>query len=221
MSTFKQVFARPVALSLLALSAMQSHAQTNTETALIPAPVYESAFTGYQAQQDAPKLPWQSLFNADGSFAQNNVVAAPTTAAPSRAQAVEVTVRKPAGGHAGHNAGRSVTLDTPAVTPTQLAQAAPAKPATAGTAATPAAASPAAPASAVASDTRGTIESINKAEGKVKLKHGPIPKFDMPGMTMVFRVQDPKLLDQVKVGDQVGVTMQMTGSAIVITGFQK
>lgn len=225
MSTFKQGFARPLALSLLALSAMQSHAQTNTETALIPAPVYESAFTGYQAQQDAPKLPWQSLFNADGSFAQNSVAAAPATAAPASAQAVEVTVRKPAGGHAGHSAGRSVTLDTPAntstYTPTQLAQAAPAKPATAGTAATPAAASPAAPAAAVESDTRGTIESINKAEGKVKLKHGPIPKFDMPGMTMVFRVQDPKLLDQVKVGDQVGVTMQMTGSAIVITGFQK
>lgn len=236
MSTFKQVFARPLALSLLALSAMQSHAQTNTETALIPAPVYESAFTGYQAQQDAPKLPWQSLFNADGSFVQNSAVAAPATAALASPQAVEVTVRKPAGAHAGHSAGRSVTLDTPpgkqTDTPTQLAQASQAKPSIAGTAATPAAAtpatpaiptaaSPAAPASAVASDTRGTIESINKAEGKVKLKHGPIPKFDMPGMTMVFRVQDPKLLDQVKVGDQVGVTMQMTGSAIVITGFQK
>ncbi|MBT9612555.1 MAG: copper-binding protein [Burkholderiales bacterium] len=75
--------------------------------------------------------------------------------------------------------------------------------------------------SATASDTRGRIESINTTEGKVKLKHGPIPKFDMPGMTMVFRVQDPKLLTQIKVGDEVGVTMEKIGNAFVITGFQK
>ena len=72
-----------------------------------------------------------------------------------------------------------------------------------------------------ASDTRGRIESINAAEGKVKLKHGPIPKFEMPGMTMVFRVQDPKLLTQIKVGDEVGVTLDKRGSGFVITGFQK
>lgn len=71
------------------------------------------------------------------------------------------------------------------------------------------------------SDTRGRVESVNAAEGKVKLKHGPIPKFDMPGMTMVFRVQDPKLLSQIKVGDEVGVTLDKMGSAFVITGFQK
>lgn len=74
---------------------------------------------------------------------------------------------------------------------------------------------------AKASDTRGRIESINTTEGKVKLKHGPIPKFDMPGMTMVFRVADPKLLTQIKVGDEVGVTLDKSGSAFVITGFQK
>ena len=74
---------------------------------------------------------------------------------------------------------------------------------------------------AKASDTRARIESINTAEGKVKLKHGPIPKFDMPGMTMVFRVADPKLLAQIKVGDEVGVTLDKSGSGFVITGFQK
>ncbi len=89
----------------------------------------------------------------------------------------------------------------PSAKPTQMAQAdsAPAK----------------------ASDTRGRIESINTAEGKVKLKHGPIPKFDMPGMTMVFRVADPKLLTQIKAGDEVGVTLDKSGSGFVITGFQK
>lgn len=71
------------------------------------------------------------------------------------------------------------------------------------------------------SDTRGRIESINKQTNKVKLKHEAIPKFDMPGMTMVFRVQDPKLLEQIKVGDEVGVNMDQIGGSLVITGFQK
>lgn len=80
---------------------------------------------------------------------------------------------------------------------------------------------PEAPSPSAASDTRGRIESINLNDAKVKLKHGPIPKFDMPGMTMVFRVQDPKLLAQIKVGDEVGVTLEKSGSGFVITGFQK
>lgn len=99
--------------------------------------------------------------------------------------------------------GEFATATAPA-TPTQLAQA------------TAPLASP-----SPASDTRGRIESINLTENKVKLKHGPITKFDMPGMTMVFRVQDPKLLTQIKVGDEVGVTLEKSGSAFVITGFQK
>lgn len=97
--------------------------------------------------------------------------------------------------------GDFADMTAQAKTPTQLAQAnAPA---------------------AMASDTRGRIESINPSDGKVKLKHGPIPKFDMPGMTMVFRVQDPKLLTQIKVGDEVGVTLEKSGGSLVITGFQK
>ena len=165
------------------------------------APHYESAFAGYNAQQDAPQLPWKNLFTADGGFADTTIQVAQT----------EVTVRKPEGnsGHEAHSSGRKVTLDSPV----QLTQAdIAARPAAATTvpATTPTA----------GSDTHGRIEAINQAEGKVKLKHGPIPKFDMPGMTMVFRVQDPKLLKQIKVGDEVGVTMEQSGGAIVITGFQ-
>lgn len=194
MSTLPYALARLMLLSTLALASAQAGAQSaDASLTPPPAPRYDSAFTGYQAQQNAPQLPWKDLFNADGSFANTTQTAA-----------LEVTVRKPTGDHHGaHSTGRSVTLEEPV----QVAQAAPSP-------STPAQAAP-------ASDTHGRIESINKAEGKVKLKHGPIPKFDMPGMTMVFRVQDPKLLDQVKVGDEVGVTMQMTGGAIVITGFQK
>lgn len=74
---------------------------------------------------------------------------------------------------------------------------------------------------AATSDAHAVVQSINRAENKVKLKHGPIPKLDMPGMTMVFRVVDAKLLDQVKEGDEVGVTVEKTGVGYVVTGFQK
>ena len=38
----------------------------------------------------------------------------------------------------------------------------------------------------------GVVESIDKADGKITLKHGPIKSLGMDvGMTMPFRVQDP------------------------------
>jgi Cu(I)/Ag(I) efflux system protein CusF len=72
-----------------------------------------------------------------------------------------------------------------------------------------------------ASDARGIIKSIYVERGRVKLKHGPIDKFDMPGMTMIFRIRDPHLFDQIKTGDEVGVTIEMDRGAMYITGFQK
>lgn len=70
------------------------------------------------------------------------------------------------------------------------------------------------------SDAQGVVKAIYPERNKIKLRHGPIAKLDMPGMTMVFRVEDPALLDSVKAGDEVGFTMEMQGSAFVITGFQ-
>lgn len=71
-----------------------------------------------------------------------------------------------------------------------------------------------------ASDARGTVKGVDKAQGKVKLKHGPIDKFDMPGMTMMFRVEDPSLLERVQEGEEVGFTVDKQGNAFVVTGFQ-
>ena len=49
----------------------------------------------------------------------------------------------------------------------------------------------------------GQVTKIDPSASKITLKHGPLKKFDMDGMTMVFRVQDPAMLKQVKVGDKV------------------
>ena len=34
----------------------------------------------------------------------------------------------------------------------------------------------------------GLVKKIDKAQGKLTLKHGPLANLKMPGMTMVFRV---------------------------------
>lgn len=64
--------------------------------------------------------------------------------------------------------------------------------------------------------SEGEVRKIDKAQGKVTLKHGPIVNLDMPAMTMVFRVADPKLLDGVKVGDKVRFAAQKQGGAIAV-----
>ena len=60
-----------------------------------------------------------------------------------------------------------------------------------------------------------------EADAKIKLRHGPIPKLDMPAMTMVFRVANAALLEQVTEGEEVGVTIEKIGSAYVVTGIQR
>lgn len=47
------------------------------------------------------------------------------------------------------------------------------------------------------------VRKVDKDSGKVTLKHGPIANLEMPPMTMVFRVKEPKMLDTLKAGDKV------------------
>jgi Cu(I)/Ag(I) efflux system protein CusF len=49
----------------------------------------------------------------------------------------------------------------------------------------------------------GEVRRIDKATGKISLKHGEIKNLDMPPMSMVFQVKDPALLGRVKAGDKV------------------
>ena len=63
----------------------------------------------------------------------------------------------------------------------------------------------------------GEVRKIDKDAGKITLKHGPIPNLDMPGMTMVFRVKDPAMLDAVKTGDKVRFTADKVAGALTVT----
>lgn len=76
---------------------------------------------------------------------------------------------------------------------------------------------------AQAAMVNGEVKKIDEAAGKVTLKHGPIKNLDMDedGMTMVFRVQDPAMLKQVKVGDKVQFEAERGAAGITITKLQK
>jgi Cu(I)/Ag(I) efflux system protein CusF len=68
----------------------------------------------------------------------------------------------------------------------------------------------------------GEVKKIDEAAGKITLKHAPIKSLDMDEpMTMVFRVQDPAMLKQVKVGDKVQFEAQRAPAGITITKMQK
>jgi Cu/Ag efflux protein CusF len=49
----------------------------------------------------------------------------------------------------------------------------------------------------------GLVTKINAAQGKLTLKHEPIPNLDMDSMTMVFTLADSKMLENLEIGDEV------------------
>lgn len=80
---------------------------------------------------------------------------------------------------------------------------------------------PAAPAHAQALPVSGTVTRIDEAAGKMTIKHGPIKKLDMEGMTMVFRARTPDMLKRVKVGDNVRFDVDKVNGQITLTGIEK
>ncbi len=82
------------------------------------------------------------------------------------------------------------------------------------------AASPTAAAANAADLTDGEVRKVDKETGKLTLKHGDIKNLDMPGMTMVFQVKEPALLEKVKVGDKVKFRAEKAGSGYVVTAIE-
>lgn len=76
---------------------------------------------------------------------------------------------------------------------------------------------PAAAAAASADMSVGEVRRIDKAAGKITLRHGEIKNLNMPPMTMVFVVADPALLDRLKVGDSVRFAAEQSGGTYRVT----
>ena len=71
-------------------------------------------------------------------------------------------------------------------------------------------------------DIKGTVTAVNpnKEKPTVKIDHEDIPGL-MKAMQMEFAVEDPKLLDGIKVGDQVQGRLKKGESGYVLTQLQK
>nr|WP_315189799.1 copper-binding protein [uncultured Albidiferax sp.] len=68
--------------------------------------------------------------------------------------------------------------------------------------------------------SEGEIRKVDTDNKKITIKHGDIKNLDMPGMTMVFQVKDPAMLDKVKAGDKVRFKAEKANGAIVVTDIQ-
>lgn len=63
----------------------------------------------------------------------------------------------------------------------------------------------------------GVIAKVDKDAAKLTIKHGPLANLKMPGMTMAFKVKNPKVLDQVKAGDKVNFVAEVLNGALTVT----
>lgn len=74
--------------------------------------------------------------------------------------------------------------------------------------------------SATAAMSEGEIRRINKETGKVTIKHGLLQNLNMPGMTMLFSLQDPAMMDQIKEGDKIKFVADKVDGSFVVKSLQ-
>jgi Cu(I)/Ag(I) efflux system periplasmic protein CusF len=74
---------------------------------------------------------------------------------------------------------------------------------------------------AAAQATEAEVRKVDKAQGKLTLKHAEVKHLDMPPMTMVFRVSDPALLDGLAVGDKLRVDIAKVDGQYTVTALRK
>lgn len=65
--------------------------------------------------------------------------------------------------------------------------------------------------------TNGEVRKVDKETGKITLKHGPIENLEMPAMTMVFRVKEPAMLEEIKAGDKVRFAAEKLKGGLTVT----
>ncbi|MFM0033959.1 copper-binding protein [Paraburkholderia strydomiana] len=76
-------------------------------------------------------------------------------------------------------------------------------------------------ADAKTSMSHGEVKKVDTAAGKLTIKHGPLENLGMEGMTMAFKVKDPTMLSQVKVGDKIDFVAEEVDGALTVTKLQK
>jgi Cu/Ag efflux protein CusF len=68
--------------------------------------------------------------------------------------------------------------------------------------------------------TEGEVRKVDLASQKVTLKHGDIKNLGMPGMTMAFKVAEPKMLNGLKEGEKVMFTVERVNGSVTVTSIE-
>ena len=66
----------------------------------------------------------------------------------------------------------------------------------------------------------GEVRRVDKAAGKLTLRHGTIANLEMSPMTMVFRVKEASMLERLKEGDKIRFKAEKIQGAITVTEIQ-
>ena len=66
----------------------------------------------------------------------------------------------------------------------------------------------------------GEVRKVDKEAKKLTLRHGPIPNLEMPEMTMVFQVADPRMLDGLEAKQKVRFTADRIAGQLTVTSIE-
>ena len=67
----------------------------------------------------------------------------------------------------------------------------------------------------------GEVTKLDMPGGRVTIKHGEIKNLDMPPMTMVFRVSNPRLFDELTVGSRVRFSAEKIDGQYTVTAVSR
>jgi Cu/Ag efflux protein CusF len=67
----------------------------------------------------------------------------------------------------------------------------------------------------------GEVVKVDRAAARVTLKHGEIKSLDMPPMTLSWRVAQPRLLEDLAVGDRVRFAPARIDGQYTVTSLTK
>jgi len=67
----------------------------------------------------------------------------------------------------------------------------------------------------------GEVRKVDKANGKITIRHGEIPNIHMGPMTMTFGVKSAAMLDAVAAGDKVKFRVEEIKGDYVVTSIEK
>ena len=67
----------------------------------------------------------------------------------------------------------------------------------------------------------GEVTKVDKAAGRIEIRHGEIKNLDMPPMRMSFRVREPRLLEGLAAGDKVRFTAEKIDGQFTIVTISK